>query len=484
MAKIAEKVRNRGFVDDLASFIDPTQMLLAYQQPRRNTRLFIYSDLISQACSECFRWCDGGIYVFDGRIWIPCAYEEFKYIVRDAIVQSAGAGGDVLKGDWVDKEKKIMEYALDGVKSAPLWRNPSIVGFTNGVWDFSDVGSPVRHKFSERLPITGILPYAYDPESGCPVWTSFLKAMLPARDIRVLQKFFALSFVSREEHSVESSLWLIGSGANGKSTIERVIPLVFGQDSVSHARLDSLMDRNIDARMRAMGRINGCKFNICEEISDTDIEKGSDIFKSLVSGQTQQARGIGKDIYDARDIPFFVFTMNTLPSNKRMDEAFRRRMVKIYFRSSVKREDMDTALVSKLAMELSGILNWVLDGYSQLVRDNFSVQTAGETLSDEDVDMMTGNGQTADVWLAHCAIWPSRHVGHESDEVALIVPMPRLYAEYESFCRNYLNTEPGTVQQLGRDLRRLNFEWKRRSGGSNYVVYCDKRNKLNTNNHV
>lgn len=479
MALYTLKERISAYVDDLSRRIDHDALVLAYQQPRTNARLYAYSDIIGDACSRCFRWCDGCIHVFNGRVWTPCSVEDFKYIVRDALVKGSGIGSEIIKGDWVSKERKILEYALDGVKSSPLRRNPSIVAFTNGVWDFTNVEHPVKHSFEERLSVTQILPYAYDPNATCPVWVSFLNCMLPSVDVETLQKFFALSYVNREQHSVESSLWLIGSGANGKSTIERVLPLVFGQDAVSHTRLDTLLDRNIDARMRAMGTVNGRKFNVCEEISDADIERGSDVFKSLVSGQPQQARGIGKDIYDARDIPFLVFTMNQLPKNKKMDNAFRRRMVRIYFRSSVRQEDMDTELISKLAGELSGIRNWVIEGYKKLEDNHFSVMPRKSTeLTDEDIDMMIGNGHTADAWAENCGLYPSIHVGHENDEVGVVVSLPDLYSDYVSFCQNKLSIEAVTAQQFGRDLHRLGFEWKRRAGGSHYKVYCDKRNRF------
>lgn len=473
--------RNSVFINELSGMIDKNGILFAYQNPRKNARIYAYGELVSRSCGEYFRWRDGSIYVFNGRYWVVLSFEEFKYILRESLVLSSGSGSEVIKGDWVDKDKKIVEYALDGIKCSPLQVSPSIVGFTNGVYDFSDVSHPVRHSFGERLGITQILPYAYDPDARCPLWDSFLHTMLPSRDVDVLQKFFGLAYVPRLEHSVESSLWLIGSGANGKSTIERMLPLVFGNDSVSHTKLESLIDRNTIQRLLSMGSIIGRKFNICEEISGSDIERGSDLFKSLVSGQSQQYRFIGRDIYESADIPFLIFTMNKLPENKRMDEAFRRRMVKIYFRSSVRQEDMDRDLVSKLAGELSGICNWVIEGYRKLVADNYRVSSSGDPneLSDEDVDMMINNGHTVDAWASYVGIWPSRHVGHDDDETSVVVPLSTLYCDYESFCRNNLMIDGVTSAQFGRDMHRLCFEWKRRSGGAHYRVYCDKRNKFN-----
>lgn len=480
MQKRTESGRYEGYVSDLVSHMVVSEVLLAYQQPRKNARLYAYSDILRSSCSEVFRWRDGCVWAFDGRIWCRCPDEDFKYVVRDALVRASGVGSEIVKSDWVDSERKIYGYALDGVKLSPLEYNSGIVGFSNGVWDFTDVGSPVRHEFSDRMPVTHLLPYRFDPKAVCPVWESFLHSMLPDGDIAVLQKFFGLGCTDRKtmSHRVEDSLWLIGSGANGKTTIQNVIRMVFGDENVGSTRLDALLDRNIDARMRATGAIEGLTFNMCEEISGTDIEKGSDIFKSLCSGEPQDVRGIGKDIHRAYDIPFLVFSMNQMPANKRMDDAFRRRMVRIDFRSSVRQDDMDRELGSKLASELSGIRNWALAGYSMLVDDSFRVRKSGNGVTDEDIEMMVSNGHTVDAWKEHMGISDSRHVGHEDDEDFVLVSVSDLYSEYDHFCQHRLMCQPVTTNQFGRDLRRLHFESKRMSGGMCYRVWCDKRNRM------
>lgn len=476
--------RYEGYVKDLFSKLPRELVINAYQHPRKNARLYAYSDLLRGACADVFRWRDG-VYAFDGRIWVRCPDEDFKYVVRDALVKSSGVGSDIVKSDWVDSERKIYGYAIDGVRMSPLEYNSGVVGFSNGVWDFSSMGSPVKHKFSDRLPVTYLLPYAFNPSATCPVWCGFLDSMLKKKDIDTLQKFFGLGCVDRKtmSHRVEDSLWLIGSGANGKTTIQNVMRMVFGEENVGSTRLDALLDRNIDARMRAMGAIEGLTYNMCDEISGTDIERGSDIFKALCSGEPQDVRGIGKDIHRAYDIPFLVFSMNQMPENKRMDDAFRRRMVRIDFRSSVRQEDMDRELGAKLAAELSGIRNWALEGYQKLVKDRFSVRTLGAgLLTDEDIDMMISNGHTVDAWKEYAGISDSRHVGHEHDEVSVDMRFQDLYADYDNYCRHRLMCNPVSTNQFGRDLRRLHFESHRLPGGMKYRVWCDVRNKFYTKN--
>jgi hypothetical protein len=152
---------------------------------------------------------------------------------------------------------------------------------------------------------------------------------------------------------VEDTLWLIGSGANGKTTIEEVVRAVYGYDNVSEASMGELLDRNQISRMLTMSNIDGKIFNICSEVDVSDISRGSDAFKRLCSGEPQNARGIGENVRRIYDIPFLIFSMNQRPVNKRMDAAFRRRIVEIVFNQSIREEDMDAGLGDKLKKELS-----------------------------------------------------------------------------------------------------------------------------------
>ena len=481
---VHEASLNDMIIKDLAQCMSGSQIIHAYQQPRSSGRMYAYSDVLRESCSLCFRWRDGVCYVFDGRVWIPYDVDMLKYVIRDALVSVSGAGSDIVKSDWVQNERKMFGYALDGIKCSLLPYNGALVGFSNGVWDFSDICSPVKYGFSSRQPVTRLLGYRYDPSARCPVWLSFLSAMLSSDNIDVLRKFMALGCADRKSmgRSVEESLWLIGDGANGKTTIQNVIRLVFGDWNVGSARLDSLLDRNVDARLRAMGSIEGKVFNMCSEISGVDLERGSDVFKSLVSGEPQEARVIGRDIHTAYDIPYFIFSMNRMPSIKRLDKAFMRRMVRIDFRSSVRREDMDRGLLVKLAAELPGIRNWVIGGWSLLERDGFRVgkERRGDGMTDEELEMYIMEGKTVEVWLTEWAfISASRHVGHEDDETAVDIRSTDLYSDYYTYCQEKLLTQPVSVNMFGRVMMDAHFEKRRTSVGNVYRVYCDKDNRFN-----
>lgn len=459
------------YASQLCSVLDRRSLLRAYQEPRRGSRLYAYGELLQDACCACFRSVPGDgkrpvVYGFDGRLWVPLLSMVFENAVRDAMVRSAGAGDFVVKGDWVDKQAKILQYAYDGVSASSLRNDPCVVGFRNGVWDFSDIDHPVCHSFGDRLPVQSLLDYDYDPSASCPRWLSFLKMMLSSSDILVLQKYLGLGCVSRRSlsHRVEETLWMVGSGANGKSTIQSIIRAVFGSFNVSNATLSQLLDRQPDARMRAILSIEGRIFNLCDEVDVGDITRGSDTFKKLCSGEPQNVRGIGRDISVAYDIPYLVFSMNQRPSNRRMDDAFRRRMVEIRFTKTVRDDDMDRELLSKLMTELPGIRNWVIEGFKKLRRDRFMfVHTADESYMEQ-------NEQFFDLFCKRYGLRASGWAGR--DEKSHKVLFLTLWSAYEEFCRQRLY-EPGSPNRLGRDLTRLGFTGGRSGQGRWYHVYCD-----------
>lgn len=457
----------------LHSYIDRVALVRACQFPRRSERLYAYDSILQEACCQCFRGMPGVhgvkpvVYAFDGKVWVPLQEGIFEDVLGTAIVAASGVGEHVLKADWVERRYQMMQYAYKGVMCSPLELSADIVGFQNGVWDFSDIDSPVYHPFSDMLPVVSLLPYDYDASAGCPLWLSFLCQMLSAVDILRLQKYLGMGVVRRSAmgQRIEDTLWLVGGGANGKTTIEEVVRAVYGVDRIGNATMSQLLDRNPDARMRAVLSIEGKAFNLCDEVDLDDITKMSDAFKKLCSGEPQNVRAIGGNIRVAYEIPFLLFSMNQRPRNKRMDEAFRRRIVEIDFRRVVREEDMDRGLLDKLLCELSGIRNWMMEGYRKLRADGYRFN---HTM---DEGYMEQNEQYFDIFIRKVGIRASGWVGR--GEEPQLVRSSSLYDDFTDFCAKNLYDLP-SHRGMTQDLKRLGFRSVRKASGVFYEVYADK----------
>jgi len=458
--------------DMIYKALDRVYLCSSYQQPRFGERLYGYQEVVFKACSACLRVYMGDVYYHDGRIWCP-----LPDVVLETALNRALVKGKVPKGDIINSRTKLLVSAKGGASMSPLEPSHTMVAFRNGVWDFSDIDSPVYHSFKDRMPVLSVLPYDYDPSAVCPRWDAFLKGVLPKAEILRLQKYLGLGCCDRKSltHKVEETLWLVGNGANGKSVIFDVVRAVYGADALSYMGLDTLLSGSTEVRARFIGGIVGKLFNYCSEIQGDDITRYADTFKSLCSGEPQTVRRLGRNPETAYDIPFLVFNMNRRPASRNMDRALLRRLVMIPFRTTVSADDMDRELSSELMKELPGIRNWMMEGLRMLMRDDwrFTVSGAGD---DEVTDYMLENGQTVQVFLEKKGYSCNRRTGHWEDKVQW-VSASALYEDYVAFCGKWLQ-EPVTQRAFGAEMTRLGWHEtggnRRRTGaGYSYGIFCE-----------
>ena len=459
--------------DEVGRYINGTRLRKAYQQANFGDRIYGYQELVLEACSLCLRMHMGDVYRFDGRVWVPVSDIALETGISRALVKAG-----VPKHDVVNSRLKILHSARGGASLSPLGVRSSLVCFRNGVWDFSDIDHPVHHPFSDREPVVTMLPYDYDPGAKCPRWESFLSSVLPKGEIVKLQKYLGLGCADRKSmtHKIEETLWLVGGGANGKSTVFDVVRGVYGTENISYLALDSLLVGSPEVRARFIGSIAGKTFNYCSEVQADDISRYSDTFKSLCSGEPQTIRRLGHNPETAYDIPFLVFNMNRKPANRNIDKAVLRRLIIIPFRTTVSAADMNRELVSELLEELSGIRNWMIDGYKRFVKDGYEFMAKAD--GDKELeDYMLENGQSVQVFLSRKGYSCNRRTGHWEDKPQWVAASD-LYGDYLSFCGKWL-IDPVAQRAFGGEMTRLGWNTvggnrRRTATGYIYGVFCEK----------
>lgn len=454
--------------DEVRRGISEVELLDACRHGRYEDRRFLYEDITRKACCYSFRRYGGLLYWFTGEYWRVLSLDLLGDGLRLAFLDICG---DYFGGIRGDISKCLSRLVSVWTRCPELGVSKSIVGFRNGVWEFCPDGSVVYHSFEERMPILGILPYDYDPDAVCPVWDSFLEQVLYPGQRVMLQKYLGLGCVDRRDmpHKVESTLWLIGSGANGKSTIQDVVTGVYGRDMVSCIRLDDLLNRDTDARMRSTAMILGKAFNYSDEVHESDISHSADTFKSLCSGDAQAARRLGHDIWVSDDVPFLICNMNERPQMKNLDKAIVRRLLQIRFPASVSEEDMDLELGSKLRSEYSGIRNWMLEGYRMLVRDDFSFvreKDAGDTM-----DVMLENGRTVDAFLLAHGLRHERRAGRLDEQCVWLLGR-LLYEQYVRWCGGCGYVDIETERMFNKRMHKL-CDFQKARAGICYALFCD-----------
>lgn len=451
---------------DLYASYPKKELRAVIQSALFGDRVFGYESHIRSACAKVLRWHSGSVYYFNGRYWSPLSDVLLEQSLNESLVKA-----HINKSDLIKARPNILRAAKQGASMSELHVSRYLVGFTNGVYDFADVDNPVYHSFSDRIAVLSLLPYDYEPSATCPMWVSFLKSILTPAQVSLLQKYLSLGIAPRDAASrkIEETLWLVGNGANGKSVIFEVVKAVYGEDNISSMSLHNMIkDGDDGARFRAV--IVGKIFNYCTEVNTSDIGRYEGNFKSLCSGEQKEYRRIGGNVEVTSDIPYLVFNMNKKPSNRSMGEAFMRRLLLIQFRTTVSRQDMRPDLVSELTSELSGIRNWLIQGYKELQRDGFRFTPTKESLAETE-EYLLENGQTIKIFLRAREYRPNRYSGHW-EERPKIVSAQSLYNDYVSFCERKMYDKE-TSNAFGRELHMQGFQKRKQSSNNIYEVFCD-----------
>jgi putative DNA primase/helicase len=135
----------------------------------------------------------------------------------------------------------------------------------------------------------------------------------------------------------------------------------------------------------------------------------------------------------------FLIMANKLPTMVDVSGALASRFIILQMTVSFYgREDLD--LQAKLVPELPGILNWALEGLVRLtVRGRFQQPTSAAQLVENFGDLAS----PFRVFLrTRCAVAPEEKV-----------KCSELYTAWVNWCRENGHKQPGTTQDLGRDLR-------------------------------
>ena len=436
------------------------------QSPLYGDRVFGYETHIRASCAKVLRWHNDSVYYFNGMYWSPLSDVLLEQSLNESLIKA-----HINKPDLIKARSNILRAAKQGASMSRLCPSRYIVGFTNGVYDFTDIDTPVFHPFSDRLDILSILPYEYSEAATCPKWLSFLNSVLTPVQASMLQKYLSLGIAPRDAASrkIEETLWLVGNGANGKSVIFEIVKAVYGESNISSMSLHNLIkDGDDGARFRAV--IVGKIFNYCTEMNTSDISRYEGNFKSLCSGEQKDYRRIGGNVELTDDIPYLIFNMNKKPSNRYMGEAFMRRLLLIHFRTTVSKNDMRPDLVVELCTELSGIRNWLIQGYRELKNEGFKFIPTKESLSETE-DYLLENGQTIQIFLRAREYRPNRYSGHW-EERPKAVSSQSLYNDYVSFCERKMY-DAETMNMFGREMTRLGYAKRKQSSNNVYEIFCD-----------
>jgi putative DNA primase/helicase len=235
----------------------------------------------------------------------------------------------------------------------PLWLNTQTCTMD------LETGETWAHRPADML--TKVTNAGYDPTATAPAWDAFLDQVVPdVATQRFLQR--SVGYCLSDLMSEQCMWFLYGLGRNGKTTFINAIRRMLGEYAMTTKASTLMVKQHGDDRRSDVAVLKGARF-----VSATEAEDGQHLAESLLKEIT------GEDPITARLLyaEFFTFeptfkiwlAANHKPIIRGTDLAIWRRIHMVPFQETIKPEDIDRELPTKLYAERDGILNWALNGW-------------------------------------------------------------------------------------------------------------------------
>jgi putative DNA primase/helicase len=255
-------------------------------------------------------------------------------------------------------------------------KNPYKFNCLNGTYDFQTA------QFGKHSPgdlLSKQSPVHFNPDADCPHWIMFLYKIfadeqgIPDVDlVRYVQKLVGYSLTGITD--LQMLAFCFGTGANGKSTFFNVLRLLLGEfyQTIPIETLLSKYHSGTDEYHLA--KLKGARVAVASEIP-----AGRRLQASLVKDLTSNDMLTARNPYE-RPINFmpthklWMFG-NHKPEIPERDEGTWRRMHLIPFTRTIPENERRpmTDVMAEFTSELSGILNWAIEGYHALQTEGICI---------------------------------------------------------------------------------------------------------------
>ncbi len=218
----------------------------------------------------------------------------------------------------------------------------------------------------------------YDSTLRCTNIIKHLKQVLKNKqDIPVIQEL--IGYVLYRKHPIEKAFMLSGTGRNGKGKTLELIKRFVGAENCVNIPIQTLQNDPF-----AKGELLNKLANLGADISANSLKESS-VFKEITGNDQIGANRKFKPFIYFQNYSKQIFSANDIPITYDVSPAFWTRWIILEFPyqflskreiskiSKEKRENIrvaDTEIVDKLTtdIELSGFLNWALDGLDRLLK--------------------------------------------------------------------------------------------------------------------
>lgn len=319
-------------------------------------------------------------YVYDGTVWQPdmenLKVAELAKLLADKLyVFALTITEEDSRKRFIERVKKLQlrKHRDTMIKDAKSVYPLSMKSFDSDIYLFNCKNGTLNLRtmeFREHRPedyLTKVSPVIYDPDAECPRWRTFIDEIMQGDKARsnYLQK--AIGYALTGDTKMECLFILYGpTSRNGKGTTMESILRIMGEygKNADPTMLQAKFNAQSGGPSEEIARLAGARFvNISEP--EKKITLDAALTKRLTGNDTITARYLHENSFEFR--PNFKIFINTnhLPNITDLTLFESGRIKIIPFDRHFEENEQDKGLKQLFAEpeNMSGILNWMLEGY-------------------------------------------------------------------------------------------------------------------------
>ena len=322
--------------------------------------------------------------LIDDRGWFTTmdTDELYYYDTNEGIYKEHGS--QVLRSELTDKlynmytkrRASVVEDMLRGkvlVERNEVGVDEGLVVVDNGVLDV--VGRNLLD-FDSELNALNKMPVEFDEDAEEPkAFLNYLEDVVEDEEERMKLQEFVGYTLFHWDVPFEKALFLVGPTNSGKSTFIDIVNMLHDDNAVAHVTPQEVLEDQYKP-----AQLYESWLNTRNDIPSETV-KNVGKFKELISGEeiVMEKKMVKNFSYSPN--AKHMYAGNQLPSSSIDDSAMYERILLCAMPKTIPRKDQDRQLLNKVEGELSGVLNWALDGLDRLLEQNrFTAdRTASET---------------------------------------------------------------------------------------------------------
>lgn len=334
-----------------------------------------------------YSYIDRGWYFYNGRKWEFDNLGHIKSLTEEVIQDMRK---ELVYCEDEDEEKaflKHLKYTRNNrgktnmmkesehrlaILPSDFDKDKDVFNVMNGVISLRD-GKLFEHHHEKYL--SKMSSVEYTDKIDTPLWNEFLNQIFD-NDIELINYIQKAVGYSMSGSTKEQCVFFCyGNGRNGKSTFLDIISAIMGDYATNIQPETIMVNRQTGGANSDIARLKGARFvTTVEPNQGARINEG--LLKQLTGGDTVTARHLyGREFEFEAEFKLWMAT-NHKPIIRGRDLGIWRRMHLIPFTVQISDDKVDKNLKYKLKKELTGILNWAVEGCIKWQREGLKMPAA------------------------------------------------------------------------------------------------------------